>query len=77
MPTAFMPQNMDMSSAAPSTMAASDDLALARALRLEQRREHAEGEQHAAAAEVADQVERRSGGSPLRPIPSSAPASAM
>ena len=36
-----------------------DHLALARALRLEQRAGDAEGEQHAAAAEVADQVERR------------------
>ena len=36
-----------------------DDLALPAALRLEQRAHDAEGEQHAAAAEVADQVERR------------------
>ena len=36
-----------------------DDLALARALRLEHRADHAEGQQHPAAAEVADQVQRR------------------
>ncbi len=36
-----------------------DDLALARALGLEQRADDAEGEEHAAAAEVAHQVERR------------------
>ena len=36
-----------------------DDLSLARALRFDQRAEHADGEVHAAAAEVADQVERR------------------
>ena len=36
-----------------------DHLALARLLRLEQAAHHAEGQQHAAAAEIADQVERR------------------
>ena len=36
-----------------------DDLSLARALRFNQRAQHADGEVHAAAAEVADQVERR------------------
>ena len=51
--------NIVMSTAAPSTMAASIDLALAAALGLEQGADHAEGEEHAAAAEVADHVERR------------------
>ena len=36
-----------------------DDLSLARALRLEQSADHAVRQQHPAAAEVADEIERR------------------
>ena len=59
MPMARKAWNIVVSTAAPSTMAASTTWPLPVRWALDQPARHAEGEQHAAAAEVADQVERR------------------
>ena len=58
-PLAGSPYIMAASRAAPSTMAASITWPWPDRLGLEQPADHSEGQQHAAAAEVADQVERR------------------
>ena len=68
-PMAMSPWMKVMSTAAPSTMAASTTWPSPERLASTSAADDAEGQQHAAAAEVADQVERRRwGASPARPI---------
>ena len=61
------PHIIDMRYAAPSTIAASTTWPFARAARFEHPAHHAEGQEHAAAAEVADHVDRRRGRLPGAP----------
>ena len=78
MPIAVNAWNIVISTAAPSTIAASTTWPLPVRLGLEEPHDDAEGEEHPAAAEVADEVERRAwAGRPRRPMRSRAPASAM